>query len=170
MRIHPYRTTENVIDGLCLTFVNINRLKAAELAIQQARAYAESIVASVREPLMVLDEKLCVVSANPAFCRTFKTSLRAVAGQLIYQLGGGQWNLPALRKLLEEILPRNTVFENFKVEHDFSGLGLKTLLLNARKLKREPGASEMILLAIEELPAGRATKTKPRRRGKESPA
>ena len=105
----------------------------------RARAYAESIVATVREPLMVLDEKLCVVSANPAFHRLFRTAARDVERRLIYQLGDGQWNIPALRKLLEEILPRDTLFEDFKVEHDFPGLGPRTMLLNARRLKARTG-------------------------------
>ena len=97
MRIHPYRTTENVIQGLVVTFVDINGLKHAERAAQQARADAESIVATVRKPLLVLDDKLCIVSANRAFLEVFKTSARAVEHRLIYELGAGQWNLPALR-------------------------------------------------------------------------
>jgi two-component system CheB/CheR fusion protein len=170
VRIHPYRTTENVIDGLVVTFVDINRLKTAELAIQSARAYAENIVATVRDPLIVLDHGLRVVSANRAFYLAFKISARDVERRLIYELAGGQWNIPALRKLLEEILPRNTAFEDFKVEHDFPGLGRKTLLLNARRLTREPGAPEMILLAIEEVAAGRVAEKKSRRGGGDSPA
>ncbi len=170
VRISPYRTTENVIDGLVVTFVDINRLKLAERAAQQARTYAESIVATVRESLLVLDENLCVVSANPAFYHTFKTTARKVERQLIYELGGGQWNLPALRKLLEEILPRNASFQDFKVEQDFPGLGRRTLLLNARRLKREPGVPEMILLAFEDKTAGPPAEKKPRRRGKGAPA
>ncbi len=170
VRIHPYRTTENVIDGLCLTFVNINQLKAAEAAIQAARAAAENIVATMREPLLVLDEKLCVVSANPAFHKTFHTSAPEVEHRLIYQLGGGQWNVPALRKLLEEILPSNTGFEDFKVEHDFPGLGHRTLLLNARRLQGEPGAPGKILLAFEDRTARSESAGKPARSRKDSGA
>ena len=155
-------------DGLLFTFVNINQLKTAERAIQQARDFAENIVATVRKPLIVLDDKLCVVSANPAFHRTFKTSARDVEHRLIYQLGDGQWNIPALRKLLEEILPRDTVFDEFKVEHDFPGLGQRTMLLNARRLKGEPGAT--ILLAFEDVTTGRETATKSRRNRKGSVA
>ena len=170
VRIHPYRTTENVIAGLVVTFVDINRVKLAEQAAQQSRAFAESIVATVREPLLVLDEKLCVVSANPAFLRAFKLAARAVERRLVYELGGGRWNIPALRKLLEEILPRNSSFEDFPVAQDFPGLGRRSLRLNARRLKREPGAAEMILLAIEDVTGGGAAEKKPRRTGKDSPA
>jgi len=158
VRISPYRTTENVIEGLVVTFVDINRIKTAERAAQQARADAESIVATVREPLLVLDEKFCVVSANRAFLKIFKTSAREVEHQLIYKLAGGQWNLPALRKLLEEVLPRNAAFDNFKLEQSFPGIGRKSLFLNARRLQREPGAPGMILLAFEVAAADDARK------------
>ncbi len=170
VRISPYRTTENVIEGLVVTFVDINRLKLAEQAAQQARVFAESIVATVRKPLLVLDEKLCVVSANRAFCDAFKTSAREVERRLIYELGNGQWNLPALRKLLEEVLPRNQTFEGFKVTHTFPGVGRKTLLLNARRLKQAAGASEMILLAVEDVTAGRKAETKSRGQRKDAAA
>ena len=165
VRIHPYRTTENVIEGLCLTFVNINRLKAAEQAVRHSRAFAESIVATVRQPLLVLDENLCVVSANRTFYNAFKTSVREVEGRLVYKLSDGQWNIPGLRKLLEEILPRNTSFDNFKVKHEFPHLGCRTMLLNARRLKRESNTPGMILLAFEDVtPVGKAETKRPRRR------
>ena len=166
VRIHPYRTTENVIEGLVVTFLDINRVKLAEQSAQQARAYAESIVATMREPLLVLDEELCVVSANAAFHHTFKTSTREVEHRLIYQLGDGQWNIPALRHLLEDILPRNQVFEGFQVEYDIPGLGRRTMRLNARRLRQEPGVPEMILLAFEAETAGRVAEKKPARRRK----
>ncbi len=168
VRIHPYRTTENVIEGLVVTFMDITRLKKAEQAAQQMRLYAESIVATIRKPLLVLDEKLCVVSANRAFHQAFKTSAREVEHQLIYELGHGQWDIPALRALLEEILPKKNTFENFKVAHDFPGLGRKVLLLNARQLKRASGEPEMILLTFEDVTAGRGAQKKPRRTRKDS--
>ena len=150
VRISPYRTTENVIDGLVITFVDINRLKNAEAAIQGARAYAESIVATIREPLVVLDADLRIVSANRAFAKTFGVSLKKIEGQIIYEVNDGQWNIPRLRKLLEEILPRNTTLEDFEVTHTFQGLGPKTFLINARRLERETGTPGMILLALED--------------------
>ena len=170
VRIHPYRTTKNVIEGLVVTFVDINRVKLAEQAAQQMRVFAESIVATIRKPLLVLDEKLCVVSANPAFHHAFKTSAREVEHRLIYKLGDGQWDIPALRKLLEEILPRNRVFEGFQVQHDFPRLGHRKMLLNARRLKQAPGVPEMILLAFEDVTAGREAEKKARRRRKEAAA
>jgi len=168
VRIHPYRTTENVIEGLVVTFVDINRVKLAEQAAQQARADAESIVDTVREPLLVLDDKLCVVSANRAFAQAFKLPAREVEHRLIYDLHGGQWNLPALRHLLEQVLPDKTTFKDFKLENDFPGLGRRTFLLNARRLNRKPGAPEMILLAFEDATAGGGVEKPSGRKEKES--
>ena len=153
VRILPYRTTDNVIDGLVMTFVNLNRSKQAEQAAKQARAYAESIVATIREPLLVLDAGLRVVSANPAFYRSFALSPQDAERQSIYALNKGQWDIPGLRQLLQDILPKNSAFEDFEVEHDFPGLGRKVLLLNARRLEQGSGQPGMILLAIEEVKA-----------------
>ena len=150
VRITPYRTTENVIDGLVVTFTDINRLKIAEEATLRGRAYAESIVATVREPLVVLDEDLKVVSANGAFCRTFAISAEKIKGQIIYEANNGQWSIPRLRKLLEDILPKNTTIEDFEMAHTFQRVGFKVLLINARRLKRESTMPGMILLALED--------------------
>jgi two-component system CheB/CheR fusion protein len=172
VRVSPYRTTDNVIDGLVITFVDINRLKHAEETIQRSRVYAENIVATVRQPLIVLDEKLRVVSVNRAFTRAFKSSSAKMDGQIIYEVNRGQWAIPRLRKLLEEILPKNTTLENFQVTHPFPGMGTRKLLINARRLDRKTGMPGMILLAIEDkaaAPVGRKTsapakKTSPRRK------
>jgi two-component system, chemotaxis family, CheB/CheR fusion protein len=150
VRILPYRTTDNVIDGLVMTFVNINRSKQAEQAAQQARAYAESIVATIRQPLLVLDAQLRVVSANPAFYRTFALSPGQVEHQVIFHLNNGQWDIPGLRRFLEGVLPKNSAFKDFEVERDFAGLGRKVLVFNARRLEQGADLPGMILLAIEE--------------------
>jgi len=162
VRISPYRTAQNVIDGVVITFIDIHRLKKAEEAAQQARHYSECIVGTIREPLVVLDESLSVVTANRAFYRTFRTLAGKVERKGIYELGEGQWNLPELRKLLEEILPHNTVFEDFRVESRFPGLGHKSWLLNARRLAGESGDPGRILLVFEEVTGGH-------RPGKKSP-
>ncbi|HEY0255977.1 MAG TPA: PAS domain-containing protein, partial [Candidatus Methylacidiphilales bacterium] len=149
VRIFPYRTTENVIDGLVITFIDINRLKKAEEAIQRSRLYAENIVATIREPLIVLYKDLRVVSVNRSFIRSFKIPAGKIEGQVIYEVNRGQWAIPRLRKLLENILPKNTTLENFEVSHTFAGLGARTLSINARRLAGDLPSSEMILLAIE---------------------
>ena len=110
MRMRPYRTVRNVINGLVITFVDVTQLKQAELLAQEARAYAESIVQTVREPLLVLDAELRVVSANQAFYQVFHESPSTVEHRHIYELGNGQWNNTGLRELLEDVLPHNGVY------------------------------------------------------------
>jgi two-component system CheB/CheR fusion protein len=148
MRIMPYRTAENVIDGLVLTFVGINKLKQAG---QQARAYFESIVDTVREPLLVLDIDLRVVSANKSFYRVFHTTQTQTEGKPVYELGTGQWDIEKLRTLLEDILPKNTKFENYEVEAEIPKLGRRVFTLNARRMKQLAGMSDLILLAFEDM-------------------
>ena len=118
-------------------------------AHKDALAYVRSIVDTLREPLVVLDERLRVQSANHAFYRTFRVAPQETEGRLLYDLGNGQWDIPGLRALLEDILPRRTSFDDFEVAHDFPELGPKVMLLNARRL-RHAGA-ELILLAIEDV-------------------
>ena len=151
MRILPYRTTDNVIDGLVVTLVDITRLKQAEQAAEQSRAYAESIVATVREPLLVLDQELRVVSANRAFYRQFKVAPADTERRLVYELGHGQWDIPALRQLLEKVLPEKSSFEDFEVAHDFPGVGRRVMLLNARRLEQHATQPGLILLAMEDV-------------------
>jgi PAS domain S-box-containing protein len=126
-------------------------LRRAEAEIQQARSYAENIVETVREPLLVLDEDLKIISANRSFYRTFKVTPGETLGKLVYDLGNRQWNIPALRTLLEEILPKHTHFGNFEVEHDFPTVGYKIMRLNARKIHQKAIGKKMILLAAEDI-------------------
>ncbi len=151
VRILPYRTTDNAIDGLVVTLVDITRLKQAEQAAEHNRAYAESIVATVREPLLVLDQNLRVVSANHAFYRQFKVSPAETERRLVYQLGRGQWDIPRLRQLLEKVLPEKSSFEDFEVAHDFPGVGRRVMLLNARRLEQHATQPGRILLAMEDM-------------------
>ncbi|MCL6629571.1 MAG: SpoIIE family protein phosphatase [Armatimonadetes bacterium] len=112
---------------------------------------ALNIVETVREPLVVLDENLRVVFANRSFYNTFKVSEEETVGRLIYELGNRQWDIPALKKLLNDILPRRTSFEGFVVEHDFQIIGRRIMMLNAREVRRKPGEQKLILLAIEDV-------------------
>ncbi len=129
-----------------------------EQIVQEAREYAESIVATVREPLVILDAGLMVISANRAFYRMFKVTPEETEGQFIYDLGSRQWDIPALRKLLGEILPKSNTFEGFEVEHDFPTIGRKTMLLNARRIYRNKVKEPMVLLAIEDISERREMK------------
>ncbi|MHB8091467.1 MAG: PAS domain-containing sensor histidine kinase [Syntrophales bacterium] len=124
---------------------------SAELAAEEARRYAESIVETVREPLLVLDADLKIISANRNFYRTFKLTPGETLGSFIYDLGNKQWDIPKLRELLETILPQKTTFDDYEVEHDFFTIGKRTMLLNARQIQQVFGKERIILLAIEDI-------------------
>jgi len=116
-----------------------------------AQEYAESIIDTVREPLISLDQDLRVVSASRSFYEFFRVKPGETVGQLIYDLGDKQWDIPKLRELLETILPQKATFDNYEVEHDFTGIGRRIMLLNARQIKRVLGKERIILLAIEDI-------------------
>jgi diguanylate cyclase (GGDEF)-like protein/putative nucleotidyltransferase with HDIG domain/PAS domain S-box-containing protein len=125
--------------------------KRARRVVQEALEYADNIVATVREPLLVLGADLKVVSANRSFYRTFKVTPEETDGKFLYNLGNRQWDIPKLRELLERILPEKTTFNDFKVEHDFENIGRRIMYLNARRIYREFNQTELILLAIEDV-------------------
>jgi two-component system, chemotaxis family, CheB/CheR fusion protein len=136
--------------GVVLIFRDITERRRAEKALDSAKEYAESIVTTVREPLLVLDAQLHVRSANRSFYETFRVTPAETEGRFVYGLGDGQWDIPALRTLLEEILPRNLSFRDFEVNHEFEHIGQKTMLLNARCFLPD-GRFELILLAIDDI-------------------
>jgi len=116
-----------------------------------ALEYAESIINTVREPLIALDQDLRVVTASRSFYEVFKVKPQETVGHLIYDLGNKQWDIPNLRELLENILPKKATFDDYEVEHDFSIIGRRTMLLNARQIQRIFGKERIILLAIEDI-------------------
>ena len=124
---------------------------SAKLAAEEARRYAENIVETIREPLLVLDADLKIVSANRNFYKTFKVAPGETLGTFLYDLGNKQWDIPKLRELLEEVLPEKEAFDGFKVEHHFESIGYKVMLLNARQIHRKDIGTKMILLAIEDI-------------------
>lgn len=111
----------------------------------------EGIVETIREPLLVLDRDLRIVTASRSFYEFFKVKPEETVGQFIYDLGDKQWDISKLRELLEKILPQQTAFDNYEVEHDFVTIGRRTLLLNARQIEQEVGKERIILLAIEDI-------------------
>jgi two-component system CheB/CheR fusion protein len=119
--------------------------------VTKSQEYSESIVNTVREPLIVLDQDLRVVSASRSFYEVFKVKPEETVGQLIYDLGNKQWDIPKLRELLEDILPQKATFDDYEVEHDFLGIGRRTMLLNARRIPSPPEKPKVILLAIEDI-------------------
>jgi diguanylate cyclase (GGDEF)-like protein/PAS domain S-box-containing protein len=136
---------------ILLAMEDITERRQLETAIQDAREYAENIVETVREPMVVLNSDLKVLTANHSFYETFKVTPEATLGNFIYDLGNRQWDIPKLRVLIEEILPHDTVINGYEVVHDFPGIGRKTILLNARQIFRETVGSHIILLAMEDI-------------------
>src|SRR5262245_34578320 len=155
LRIRPYRTLENKIDGAVVALVDIDALKNTEREIEAARDYAEAILRTTRNPLLVLRADLKVESANDAFYKTFKAKPAEIEGRLIYELGGRDWDIPRLRQLLEDIISSNSYFDDFEVTHKFPGIGKRFMLLNARRLDSRDGGSERILLGVEDVTARR---------------
>jgi signal transduction histidine kinase len=118
--------------------------------IEDIQDFAQNIVDTVREPLLILDAALRVRSANRAFYQTFQVSPQETEAHLIYELGNGQWDIPALRTLLEDIIPQRSVFNNYELEHDFPTIGRRVMLLNARELRAGNHAA-FVVLALEDV-------------------
>jgi len=148
MQILPYRTAENRIGGVVATFIDISRIKELESYVRQAYACAGEVMAIVREPLLVLDADLHIVSANRSFYTTFEVAPGEAEGSLIYTLRDRQWDIPRIHELLEEVLPRQMQVEGFLVEHDFPGVGHRVMRFNAQRVRSGAGL-DRILLAIE---------------------
>jgi chemotaxis methyl-accepting protein methylase/signal transduction histidine kinase len=158
MRIRPYRTLANVIDGVVITFSDITHLKQAEAererlltAVQQARRLAERIVETVRQPLLILDANLCVQSANHAFYEAFQVIPAEVEQASFFDLGSEQWDHPLLRAWLGTILTERTALEEFEITQTFPSIGRKRMLLNARLVEQPLDRAPTILLAMEDI-------------------
>lgn len=154
MRILPYPYLENQRLGVVLTFVDIKELKAMTKQLQFAEdawRFAEGIVETVREPLIVLDQNMKTISANAFFYRLFRSSEQDVEGSSLYDLGDGQLDIPELRKVLEEVLPSSQSFQDHEIEFDLPGVGQKKLRLNARRIHEHGVAKDRILLAMEQV-------------------
>jgi PAS domain S-box-containing protein len=163
-RLRPYRTTDNKVDGVVLTCVDVtdrhvqeDRTRALNHQLVVQQAYNENIIATVREPMLVLDGELRVVTANRAFYRDFMTTPDLTEHMLVYELGDKQWDIPDLRHLLEEVLPHRITVDDFEVRHDF-GAGERIVLLNARRIQqkqRQEGMESLILLAFDDVTESR---------------
>lgn len=151
MRIMPYMTVENILDGAVITFHDVTKLKKGEAQLKEALSYAQSLVNMVKEPLVILDGKLRVRSANERFYEFFKVKQEETEGKPVYELGSNQWDIEALRRLLEEIIPKENTFEGFEVEYDFPTIGKKKMLLNAKQIKGSDAHPDLIFLAMEDV-------------------
>jgi signal transduction histidine kinase len=126
-------------------------LEVIKIAADEISEFAENLINTVREPLLALDIDLRVVKASRSFYDFFKVTPNETIGKLVYELGNNQWDIPKLRELLETILPEMTTFDDYEVEHVFSTIGKRNMLLNARQIERELGKDKIILLAIEDI-------------------
>ncbi len=159
MRIMVHRPDEHAIEGVVLTFVNIDAQKKSQeelekmsaKAVSSAERFAENIVDTVRESLLVLDSQMRVVTANRGFYDTFRTTSDKTEKNNLFELGSRQWDIPELRKLLHEIIEQDKSFQDYLVEHRFPEIGFKRMLLNARLLRDEGGNEDRLLLAIEDV-------------------
>jgi two-component system CheB/CheR fusion protein len=119
--------------------------------VEELYAYYEGILSTIQEPMLILDKFLRVKSVNTSFCKMFRVSVEESQGVLLYKLGADQWNIPRLRELLEEIVPKNKRFHGFEVSHDFPLIGFKTMLLNAHRIIQHHKNEELIVLTITDI-------------------
>ncbi|HYX37288.1 MAG TPA: chemotaxis protein CheB [Oligoflexus sp.] len=151
LRIKPYRTEDNKIEGAVIALVDINAIKSSYEQVLVARDYADAIVQTTPMPLVVLDGDLRVLTANRAFFHHFRVKPAETENVRIYDLGSGQWDIPSLRRLLEEILPSNERIEDYFIEEEFPIIGRRSMKLGARRLAQKAGIEARILLAIDDV-------------------
>ncbi|MBD2415762.1 ATPase [Nostoc calcicola FACHB-389] len=150
LRIRPYRTIDSKIDGAVIVLVDIDALKRSLSQLKASGDYTQAIVETVRESLVVLNAELRVIGANLSFYQNFQVIPAQTENRPIFEIGNGQWNIPQLRSLLEEILINNSQIQDFEVEHNFEEIGHKIMRLNARKMPKIDD-TQLILLAIEDI-------------------
>jgi two-component system, chemotaxis family, CheB/CheR fusion protein len=147
IRLRPYRTVEDRIDGVVLTLIEISELKHTQERLRAAKEYAETIVDTVQDGVLILDPSLRVKTASASFCETFGVPREEAEGRRIYDLGDGQWRIPELRQLLEEVLPEKGVLTDSRLTHRFERAGERRMILNARQLD----GLDLIFLSIQDI-------------------
>jgi two-component system, chemotaxis family, CheB/CheR fusion protein len=150
LRIRPYRTTDNHIDGVVISLIDIDQLKRNAMELEAARNYATAIVETLHQPLMVLNDELQVITANRAFYEIFQIHPHQTEQQSIFALGNGDWDIPKLRSLLNDILLLDISVQDYELTQDFAHLGRRTMLLNACRIE-QGNVGQMILIAIEDI-------------------
>ncbi|WP_181304029.1 CheR family methyltransferase [Rufibacter sp. XAAS-G3-1] len=149
MRVLPYRTADNFIDGAVVTFTNITSFKDLEISVAATSLYAANIIDIIQQPLVVLDGQLRVESTSNAFAQTFQLIPEQLKGQWLYHLGNGQWDIPRLRDLMNKVLKEGKEIKNEPLEHEFPVLGYRRMILNTRRVEQTENKPFKILLAIE---------------------
>jgi two-component system CheB/CheR fusion protein len=154
MQIRPYKNVENRIDGAVIALYDVNAVKRHEDEVRTLREFSDAVIETVRQPLVVLDGSLRVQKVNDTFCETFRVSAVETQQRLLYEIGNGQWNIPKLREVLGDVLPKHRRLENFAVEHEFPSIGRRSMILSARSIEGYDGSGPRILLAISDRGAG----------------
>ena len=155
LSIRPYRTADHRIDGAVLTFTETDTIQKALHASDKARRYADAIIETVREPLLILTPELKVDRANASFYEFFRVDAGQVEGRQLFDLGNGEWRISQLQSQLEDILPKQLSFSDFEVRPAFPEIGTRIMLLNARQLNKEDNEADAILLAFEDITSRR---------------
>lgn len=150
LRIRPYKTRENRIDGAVMALVDIDSLKHSAARVAEARDFADAIIETVREPLLVLDRELRVERANRSFYELFRARREETEGRFLYELGNRPWDVPALRAALAAVDAEDQELRAFEVEQEFLEIGRRTMMLEARRVRQVSGGEDKILLAIED--------------------
>lgn len=154
IRVRPYRTLDNKIEGAIVAFIDVDEIKRGLKLAQQARDYAQSIVDAIGRPMLVLDKNLRVMSTNPAYLERFHVTAKETVGNLLYHLGNGQWGIPRLRDALEAVCVRGEAFADFVVEHDFEAVGPRRLCIAGSPILSPSGQPPFLaLMQIDELAA-----------------
>ena len=152
MRVRPYKTVDDRLDGAVITLQDIDVLKRT---LERVRVYVDLLSENARESILILEAGLRVSAANRAFYRTFHVAPEETEGRLIYELGSRQWDIPELRDLLHQIQKGITRIDDFEVRHNFPHLGARTMVLNARRIEPQPG-QQLIYLSIDDVTEQRA--------------
>jgi len=151
LQIRPYETADNKITGAVMILFDVNSAKLENERSKVMISYAEAFVETVRNCVLVLDSKLKVDKATSFFYETFQLSPRETEGFSIYEIGNGQWNIPAMRTLLEEVLPQKSKVEDFEIEHEFQRIGQKKIVLNVRRFEGQNAEDSLILISIGDI-------------------
>ncbi|MEO5697312.1 MAG: PAS domain-containing protein, partial [Burkholderiaceae bacterium] len=159
-RIQPYRTIDNLIDGVVMTFPDVTE-RVRAIAERKARDLAEAVVDTLHVPVVVLDGSLTIVHANRAFQREFGVDKEDTTGRPLFEIGDRRWDFPMLRELLCSDLPRAADFESREMRHDFPGLGVRRLRLGARRIADPGNSASLVLLQIEPIAADEADEAGP---------
>jgi two-component system CheB/CheR fusion protein len=151
MRIVPYRSGENVIEGVVISFLDVSAFENVKTLGRSLRKFFEFIMAELREPVVIMDEKFIVFAVNQSFYRVFKTTPQKTLERQLFELDNRQWDIPELRQFLEDIIPLDKHFEDYEVEAEFPRLGRRKMSLNGRRVEAGGEYPPMILLRFRDI-------------------